>query len=66
MSGMRMVPIVAAKREIIWRMRQETLVNGRQISLLEIGQRMGLDHTTVLHHIRKYQAMHDGGLIAKR
>ena len=61
-GSVRVKAVIAARREACWRIRNETLVTGRQISLAEIGRRMGgWDHTTVLHHVRTYQAMVDGG-----
>lgn len=56
MSDMRSVrrgrPLVAARHEAMWRMRNET-----SMSLPEIGRRLGgRDHTTVLHGIRKHEA----------
>lgn len=57
-SMSRSRPIVAVRQECCWRIRNEVLVQGRQISLPEIGRQLGgLDHTTVLHSIRKFEAM---------
>lgn len=57
-SMSRSRPIVAVRQECCWRIRNEVLVQGRQISLPEIGRQLGgLDHTTVLHSIRKFDAM---------
>lgn len=58
MSMSRSRPIVSVRQECCWRMRNEVLIQGRQISLPEIGRQLGgLDHTTVLHSIRKFEAM---------
>lgn len=38
-----------ARREIFWRLRHE-----RKMSLLDIGQKMGKDHTSVLHGLQVY------------
>ena len=58
MSMSRSRPIVAVRQECCWRMRNEVTILGRQISLPEIGRHLGgLDHTTVLHSIRKFDAM---------
>lgn len=44
-------PLVAARHEAMWRLRNET-----SMSLPEIGRRMGgRDHTTVIHGIRKHE-----------
>ena len=57
-SMSRARPIVAVRQECCWRMRNEVTILGRQISLPEIGRQLGgLDHTTVLHSIRKFEAM---------
>jgi hypothetical protein len=42
-----------ARREVYWRMRTEL-----RMSLLDIAQKMGKDHTTVLHGLRVYARDH--------
>lgn len=50
-SHVREYPIVAARREAMYRLRTET-----GLSLPEIGRRMGgFDHTTVIHSIGKHK-----------
>lgn len=64
LGSARNKPVIAARREICWRMRNETLIGGRQISLAEIGLRLGgWDHTTILHHIRTYQKLVAAGQV---
>lgn len=60
LSRRRMVALVAARHEAMWRMRQET-----SMSLPEIAMRLGnRDHTTVLWGLRKHLARLEGkGLI---
>lgn len=49
----RQAHVVLPRQECYWRMREQF-----RFSLPEIGQRLGgRDHTTVLHGIRKYQAL---------
>ena len=56
-SRSRRAGVVDARSEACWRIRNEVLVNGRQISLPEIARFMGgRDHTTILHGIRKFEA----------
>lgn len=58
--------ITAARREVSWRIRQEVLVNGRQISLPEIARHLGgRDHTTVLYNIRRYEADLAAGIVQR-
>ena len=52
LSRTRRYPVVHARHEAMWRMRNETT-----LSLPEIAKRLGgLDHTTVLHGIRRHEA----------
>ena len=52
-SHRRAYPIVAARREAMYRLRNETLM-----SLPEIGRRMGgFDHSTAMHSIAKHEAI---------
>lgn len=51
MSMRRSAPIVAARQEICWRLRNETTW-----SLPQIGRFLGRDHTSVLHSCRAYEA----------
>lgn len=52
LSRTRRYAVVHARHEAMWRMRAETT-----LSLPEIAKRLGgLDHTTVLHGIRRHEA----------
>lgn len=43
-------PLVAARHEAMWRMKNET-----NMSFPAIGRRMGRDHTTIMHGIRCHE-----------
>jgi chromosomal replication initiation ATPase DnaA len=56
-SERRMKPLLLPRQYLMWRLRNETT-----LSLPLIGKHIGnRDHTTVLHGVRKYQALVDEG-----
>lgn len=57
MNGGREPRLVGCRWEIMWRMRNEVLVGGKQISLPEIGRRLHRHHASVLYGIRKYESL---------
>jgi len=56
LSKRRPGPLAAIRRRICWRIRNETLM-----SYPQIGKVLNRDHTSVLHHVRKYQKLVDEG-----
>ena len=51
-SPSRYAPTVAARHEIMWRLRRET-----KLSFYQIGDYLGRDHSTVLLSVRKWEGM---------
>jgi len=52
LSNRRTAHLVAVRRRIAWRLRNET-----PMSYPQIGRVLGRDHTTAIHHVRAYEAM---------
>jgi len=55
-SKRRPGPIVEIRRRICWRLKNETTM-----SYPQIGRALKRDHTSILHHVHKYQRMIDEG-----
>jgi hypothetical protein len=55
-SKRRHGPIVEIRRRICWRLKNETTM-----SYPQIGRALKRDHTSILHHVRKYQKLVDEG-----
>jgi hypothetical protein len=56
LSSRRKASFVAIRRRICWRIKNETMM-----SYPQIGEALNRDHTTILHHVHKYQRMIDEG-----
>jgi hypothetical protein len=56
LSRRRQASLVAVRRRICWRIKNETMM-----SYPQIGRVLNRDHTSILHHVHKYQRMIDEG-----
>jgi hypothetical protein len=55
LSMSRQKRIILCRQECCYELRRSILIQGRQISLPEIGRHLGgLDHTTVMHGIKQH------------
>ncbi|CDP50689.1 hypothetical protein [Devosia sp. DBB001] len=57
LSMRRNKDIVSARYEAMWRMRQETTM-----SYPQIGAKLGRDHSTVVHAIKRHERIRGGAL----
>jgi len=54
MKGSRLMPVIIARQECFYLMRESISAMGRPISFPQIGRYFGLDHTTVIHGYNRH------------